>query len=269
MTSENRLVLFSGPCVIESSEVCLRVADVLTDLQTAHPEIEVVFKASFDKANRTSYDSFRGLGMDEGLKVLQQVKDKTGLPVITDIHERQQASAVGEVVDYVQVPAFLCRQTDVLLAAAGTGKPVLVKKGQFIDPRTSRFIADNLHSGGCEDILIGERGTAFGHGDLVVDFRSLVVMRQPEVRVVYDGTHSVQQPGASNGRTGGRREFIIPLARAAVAVGVDGLFFESHPDPDNALSDGSIAVPLEHLQPMIEMLLRIREAATESVALTF
>jgi 2-dehydro-3-deoxyphosphooctonate aldolase (KDO 8-P synthase) len=252
------VILFTGPCVIESRELCLGVATELAALQARRPELEVVFKASFDKANRTSIDSFRGLGQDEGLEVLAAVKTETGLPVVTDVHEPAQTAPVAEVADYLQIPAFLCRQTDLLTAAAATGRAVFVKKGQFLDPENTVHITGKLRAGGCSDILLGERGTTFGYGDLVVDFRSLLVMREPDVRVVYDATHSVQQPGAGGGKSGGRREFIVPLARAAVAVGCDGLFFEVHPDPSRALSDGPNALPLDELPGVIDDLLAIR-----------
>ncbi len=255
------LVLFSGPCVVESQALCFEVADVLVDLQARRPELEVVFKASFDKANRTSIESFRSLGQDDALEILARVKAKSGLPVVTDVHEAAQVDAVAEVADYLQIPAFLCRQTDLLLAAAATGRSVFVKKGQFLDPGNTVHITSKLRAGGCRDILLGERGSTFGYGDLVVDFRSLLIMREPDVRVVYDATHSVQQPGAAGGTSGGLREFIVPLARAAVAVGCDGLFFEVHPDPSRALSDGPNALPLDQLPSVIDDLLAIRERA--------
>ena len=257
------MLLIAGPCVIESLELCLQVATALAELQAARPALDVVFKSSFDKANRTSISSFRGQGMDAGLEVLAEVRRRTGLPVITDVHESHQVAAVAEVADYLQVPAFLCRQTDLLLAAAASGRPVLVKKGQFLDPANTRAITAKLRAGGCHDILLGERGSTFGYGDLVVDFRSLVLMREPGVRVVYDATHSVQQPGALNGASGGRPEFIVPLARAAVAVGVDGLFFETHPDPARALSDGPNSLPLHVLPRVVDGLLRIADAAAD------
>jgi len=255
------LVLFSGPCVVESLDLCLTVAETLVEIRDRHPGVDVVFKASFDKANRTSGETYRGEGMDAGLSVLAEVKRRTGLPLITDVHESWQAAPVAEVVDYLQVPAFLCRQTDLLVAAAQTGRPVLVKKGQFLDPHNTTNIVAKLRAGGCGDILLGERGTTFGYGDLVVDFRSLVIMREPGVRIVFDATHSVQQPGAHGGASGGLREFIVPLARAAVAVGCDGLFFEVHPDPARALSDGPNALPLGELEPVLDRLLEIRAAA--------
>jgi 2-dehydro-3-deoxyphosphooctonate aldolase (KDO 8-P synthase) len=258
------LLLIAGPCAVESLDVCREVAGVLVDLGRQYPELDVVFKSSFDKANRTSVESYRGQGMEQGLSVLAAVKQEFGLPVITDIHEAAQAAAVAQVVDYLQVPAFLCRQTDLLLAAAATGRPVLVKKGQFLDPANTCHITAKLRAGGCTDILLGERGTSFGYGDLVVDFRSLVIMREPGVRVVYDATHSVQQPGALNGRSGGLRHFVVPLARAAVAVGVDGLFFEVHPEPDKALSDGPNSLHLTDLPGVVEQLLALRHAGEAS-----
>ncbi|MFA5882562.1 MAG: 3-deoxy-8-phosphooctulonate synthase [Acidimicrobiia bacterium] len=261
MTVEPRLLLIAGPCVAESLDLCMTVADELNRLGERHPQLDIVFKASFDKANRTSIESFRGHGFDEGLALLAEVGRRSGLPVITDVHESVQAAPVAEAVDYLQIPAFLCRQTDLLMAAAATGRPVLVKKGQFLDPHNTAHITAKLRAGGCTEILLGERGTTFGYGDLVVDFRSLLVMREPGVRVVYDATHSVQQPGAAGLTSGGLREFIVPLARAAVAVGCDGLFFEVHPDPSRALSDGPNALPLDRLQEVIDGLLAIRSAA--------
>lgn len=255
------MMLISGPCAIEARDLCLEIGEVLAALAADEPSLDVVFKASFDKANRTSIESFRGEGMQAGLEVLAAVRDKTGLPVITDIHESWQAAPVAEVVDYLQIPAFLCRQTDLLTAAAATGRPVLVKKGQFLDPANTRSITAKLRAAGCKDILVGERGTTFGYGDLVVDFRSLALMREPGVRVIYDATHSVQQPGAMNGRSGGRPEFIVPLARAAVAVGCDGVFFEVHPEPSKALSDGPNSLPLDQLAGVVKSLLAVRAAA--------
>jgi 2-dehydro-3-deoxyphosphooctonate aldolase (KDO 8-P synthase) len=262
MTADTPLLLISGPCVVESLDLCLTVAEALNDLRAHRPELDVVFKASFDKANRTSIDSFRGHGLDKGLAVLEEVKNRSGLPIITDIHEPAQAAPVAEIADYLQVPAFLCRQTDLLLAAASTARPVFVKKGQFLDPHNTVNITAKLRAGGCTDILLGERGTTFGYGDLVVDFRSLVIMREPGVRVVYDATHSVQQPGAQGGTSGGLRAFIVPLARAAIAVGCDGLFFEVHPEPSAALSDGPNALPLKQLPSVIDSLLAIRSVTS-------
>jgi 2-dehydro-3-deoxyphosphooctonate aldolase (KDO 8-P synthase) len=263
MNETGRLLLIAGPCVIESEELSLTIATSLVELQRTRPELDVVFKSSFDKANRTSLDSFRGRGFDYGLEVLAQVKNSTGLPVITDVHESSQVKAVAEVADYLQIPAFLCRQTDLLLAAAATGRSVLVKKGQFLDPRNTISITAKLRAGGCRDILLGERGTTFGYGDLVVDFRGLIMMREPDVRVVYDATHSVQQPGALGSTSGGLREFVVPLARAAAAVGCDGLFFEVHPDPEKALSDGPNSLQLGDLPAVVDQVLAIRSVGDQ------
>ena len=261
MTAERRWLLIAGPCAIESEALCLEVGAALAQLQHDLPAIEVMFKSSFDKANRTSLDSFRGPGLEAGLAVLERVRRETGLPVTTDIHETTQAAPAAEVVDILQIPAFLCRQTDLLIAAARTGRPVHVKKGQFVSPWNMGPVVEKLRASGCADVLLGERGAAFGYNDLVVDFRSLLAMRQPGVRVIYDATHSVQQPGALGTATGGRREFVAPLARAAAAVGVDGLFMEVHPDPDHALSDGPNSLALRDLRGLVETLLRVREAA--------
>jgi len=261
MIGDGRWLVIAGPCAIESEDLCLQVAEVLANLQAAHPEICVVFKSSFDKANRTSVTSFRGPGMDQGLRVLERVRRESGLPLTTDIHESGQAAPVAEVVDILQIPAFLCRQTDLLTAAATTGRSVHVKKGQFVSPWNTLPIVDKLRQAGCRDVLLGERGTSFGYNDLVVDFRGLLAMRETAARVIYDATHSVQQPGALGSASGGRREFVPPLARAAVAVGVDGLFMEVHPDPDRALSDGPNSLDLSAVPDLVAQLLRIREAA--------
>lgn len=251
------LVLFAGPCAIESLETCRTIAEVVAKIGSQFPGVTPVFKASFDKANRSSLGGFRGPGLDEGLEVLATIGREFGLPVVTDVHSVEQAHPVAEVATFLQVPAFLCRQTDLLQVCASTGRSVMVKKGQFLAPQNTLGIVEKLRHFGCEDILLCERGTSFGHNDLVVDFRGLVEMRQPQARVVYDATHSVQRPGALGHASGGNREYIYPLARAAVAVGVDGLFFETHPDPDNALSDGPNTLPLGSFLGVIESLLAI------------
>jgi 2-dehydro-3-deoxyphosphooctonate aldolase (KDO 8-P synthase) len=222
--------------------------------------VPYVFKASFDKANRSSAKSFRGPGPQEGLAVLAEVRRQLGVPTLTDIHESQQASLVAEAVDCLQIPAFLCRQTDLLLAAAATGRAVNVKKGQFLAPWDMGNVVDKLRIAGCSDVLLTERGTSFGYNNLVSDMRSLVVMRDFGIPVVFDATHSVQLPGGQGTSSGGQRQFIDPLARAAMAVGVDALFVETHEDPEKALSDGPNALPLEQLESFITRLLRIREA---------
>ena len=234
-------------------------------LRTIGDELPVplVFKASFDKANRTSVQSYRGPGLSRGLEILDQVRQATGLPVTTDIHEPGQAAAAAEVCDLLQIPAFLARQTDLLLAAAETGRAIHVKKGQFLAPADMRHVVGKLEAGGCRDILLGERGTFFGYGRLVTDMRAIPQMQSLGVPVVFDATHSVQEPGGLGAATGGNRAMVEPLARAAVAIGADALFFETHPTPDTSPSDGPNMVPLSELRGLLERLLRIRRAVEE------
>ena len=253
------LLVIAGPCVIESEDLCLKIADSLAVLAQRLP-IQVVFKGSFDKANRTSGGAFRGLGIDEGLAVLDKVRQATGLPVTTDIHLPDQAGPVGQVCELLQIPAFLCRQTDLLLAAAATGRAVNVKKGQFLAPADMRHAVAKLLAGGCRDICLCERGTFFGYGRLVNDFSGLLTMRSLGVPDIFDATHSVQQPASLGEATGGDRTLVEPLARAAAAVGIDGVFFETHPDPDSSPSDGPNMVPLDQLYGVLERVLRIHEA---------
>ena len=253
------MLLIAGPCVIDDESLCLSIAEALARLAATLP-INVVFKASFDKANRTSVSSYRGLGVDEGLAVLERVRAATGLPITTDVHLPEQATAAGEVCDLLQIPAFLCRQTDLLLAAAATGRAVNVKKGQFVAPADMKHVVAKLLAGGCRDVLLCERGTFFGYGRLVNDFAGLVTMRAMGVPVVFDATHSVQQPASRGDSTGGDRALVEPLARAAAAVGIDGLFLETHPDPDQSPSDGPNMVPLEALSGVLRRVLRIHEA---------
>ncbi|WP_029522727.1 3-deoxy-8-phosphooctulonate synthase [Persephonella sp. KM09-Lau-8] len=257
-----KFTVIAGPCVIENQEICFQVAEVLKSLQEEYPDIRFVFKSSFDKANRSSIHSFRGKGMEYGLKVLESVKKEFGLPVLTDIHESNQADIVAEVVDILQIPAFLCRQTDLLLAAAKTGKEINVKKGQFLAPWDTKNIVEKLKFGGAKKFYLTERGVSFGYNNLVVDYRSLPIMRQ-FAPVIFDATHSVQLPGGQGTASGGQREFVYPLAKAAVSVGVDGLFFETHPDPDKALSDGPNQVPLKDFPEMIKKLLSLRDFLVE------
>jgi 2-dehydro-3-deoxyphosphooctonate aldolase (KDO 8-P synthase) len=252
------LLLIAGPCVIENELLTLTIARQLAALAKRLP-IQLIFKASFDKANRTAGASYRGTGMEEGLRVLEKVKNETGLPVVTDIHESSQAAPTAEVCDLLQIPAFLARQTDLLLAAAATGKAVHVKKGQFMAPSDMKNVVAKLVAAGCQNVLLCERGTFFGYGRLVNDFRSLPEMRNLGVPVVFDATHSVQEPGGLGTTTGGNRAMVEPLARAAVAVGVDGLFFETHPEPDQSPSDGPNMIPLDQFPGVIERLLRLRE----------
>ncbi len=253
------LLLIAGPCVIESEDLTLRIAESLAAM-AERLGVSLVFKASFDKANRTSVDAYRGPGLDEGLRILEKARDATGLPVTTDLHESHQAAAVGQACDLLQIPAFLARQTDLLIAAAKTGKPVNVKKGQFMAPGDMKHVVGKLVASGCGDVLLCERGTFFGYGRLVNDMRSIPEMQALGVPVVYDATHSVQEPGGLGGATGGRREMVEPLARAAVAVGVDAVFCETHPDPDTSPSDGANMIPLDRLPQVIERLLAIRAA---------
>jgi 2-dehydro-3-deoxyphosphooctonate aldolase (KDO 8-P synthase) len=253
-----RLLVIAGPCVIEDEAITLSIARCLRGLCDELP-IQMVFKASFDKANRTSVSSYRGPGLAAGLAVLQRVKEATGLPVTTDIHETQQAQAAAEVCDLLQIPAFLARQTDLLEAAARTGRAVHVKKGQFMAPWDMAHVVAKLDAFGCRNVLLCERGTFFGYGRLVNDMRAIPQMQSLGVPVVFDATHSVQEPGGLGAATGGNRELVEPLARAAVAMGADGLFFETHPDPDAALSDGPNMVPLDRFGPLLARLLQLRQ----------
>lgn len=251
-------MVIAGPCVIEDESLTLSIAERLRQI-AAELAIPLVFKASFDKANRTSLDSYRGPGLERGLDILRKVREATGLPITTDIHEPSQAGPAAEVCDLLQIPAFLARQTDLLLAAARTGRAVHVKKGQFLAPGDMRHVVGKLEGAGCENILLGERGTFFGYGRLVNDMRSIPEMQALGVPVIYDATHSVQEPGGLGGATGGNRRMVEPLARAAVAVGADALFFETHPAPEKALSDGPNMVPLDHFPALLGRLLAIRQ----------
>lgn len=258
-----KLLVIAGPCVIETRQLTLQIAQRLQEVFAAE-QLPFVFKASFDKANRTSVESYRGLGMQAGLDVLQAVKEEVGVPVTTDIHLPEHAVAAGRVCDVLQIPAFLARQTDLLLAAAETGKPVNVKKPQFSAPWDMRNVVDKLAAGGCQNILLCERGTTFGYGRLINDMRSIPQMQELGVPVIFDATHSVQEPGGLGNSTGGNRAMVEPLARAAVAVGADALFFETHPDPDKSPSDGPNMVPLEEFAGLIQRIKMIR-AAVESL----
>ncbi len=249
-----RMVLFAGPCAVESYDICLETGtEVKKICQTL--EIDYVFKASFDKANRTSSSSYRGPSMEKGLAILARVKKDLQVPVVTDVHESAQCQEVAMVADVLQIPAFLCRQTDLLLAAARTGRAVKVKKGQFMAPEDMRYAVDKVREAGNPNVFLTERGVSFGYHNLVVDMRSLPIMRQ-FAPVVFDVTHSIQQPGGLMGKSGGQREFSPHLARAAAAVGVDGFFIETHPNPSQALSDGPNMVPLHEMQDFLEMIKR-------------
>lgn len=257
------LLLLAGPCVLESGELAWEIAREMKAI-CARLGISYVFKASFDKANRTSLSSFRGPGAEKGLRILGRLREEIGVPVVSDIHEPAQAEMAAEYLDILQIPAFLCRQTDLLVAAAKTGKVVNVKKGQFVSPWDMENAVNKLRGAGTEKILLTERGASFGYNNLVVDMRSLAVMRSFGYPVVYDATHSVQLPGGAGGSSGGQREFIAPLSRAAMAVGIDGLFIEVHPDPAKALCDGPNSLPLDEVEPLLQQLLAVR-AAVEGV----
>ena len=251
--------LIAGPCVIESEEMVLSIAAEMKDI-TQELAIPYTFKASFDKANRTSINGFRGPGIEEGLRILKRVKDELGLPICTDIHEPWQAAPAAEVADIIQIPAFLCRQTDLLVAAARTGKCVNIKKAQFLAPWDMKNCLEKVRAAGNENVMLCERGTSFGYNTLVVDMTGLRVMKEFGVPVIFDATHSVQKPGGNGTSTGGNRAYVEYLAKAAVAVGVDGLFMETHPDPDHAKSDGPNMVPLQEMKDLLKKLQKVYEA---------
>ena len=254
------LVLIAGPCQAESPEAMAAIADALDQIAT-RLDLPLIFKASFDKANRTSAEAARGMGLDATLRAFDDIRRKTGRPVLTDVHLPEHCARVAEVVDVLQIPAFLCRQTDLLEAAARTGRALHIKKGQFLAPWDMEHVAAKCANAGNQRLILCDRGTSFGYNTLVSDFRGLPTMRALGYPVTFDATHSVQQPGGQGGRSGGQREFVPTLARAAVAVGVDGLFIETHPDPDAALSDGPNMVPLVHMAALLEDLLAIDAVA--------
>jgi 2-dehydro-3-deoxyphosphooctonate aldolase (KDO 8-P synthase) len=249
------LFLIAGPCVIESEQMTMDVAGQLKEI-TDQLKIPFIFKSSFDKANRSSNKTFRGFGIDEGLRILAEVKKQIGVPVLTDIHTEDQVNDVAAVVDVMQTPAFLCRQTDFIVAVAKSGKPVNIKKGQFLAPQDMKQVVQKAKdaNGGLDNIMVCERGVSFGYNTLVSDMRSLAIMRDTNCPVVFDATHSVQQPGGQGDRSGGQSEFVPLLARAAVSVGISGIFMETHPNPKEALSDGPNAVPLANMQVLLEIL---------------
>jgi len=255
---EHPFFLIAGPCVIESEQLALETASQLKAV-TTRLGIPFIYKSSFDKANRSSIDSFRGPGMQEGLRILEKVKREVGVPVLTDVHEDTDIGAVAEVVDVMQTPAFLCRQTNFITRVAGAGLPVNIKKGQFLSPWEMKNVADKALSTGNQQIMVCERGASFGYNNLVSDMRSLAVMRDTGCPVVFDGTHSVQLPGGRGDSSGGQREFIPVLVRAAVAVGISGLFMETHPDPANAKSDGPNAWPLDRMESLLHTLKKLDE----------
>jgi 2-dehydro-3-deoxyphosphooctonate aldolase (KDO 8-P synthase) len=255
-------LFIAGPCVIESREHALMMANVLVKLRD-ELKIQLVYKASFDKANRTSIESFRGPGLEKGLEILRAVKEETGLPVLSDIHDASQAAPAGAVLDIIQIPAFLCRQTDLVAAAARTGKPVGVKKGQFLSPEESKNILQKGHEAGNDRVFITERGTTFGYQNLVVDMRAFPIMRELGAPVVYDITHSMQRPGGEGNQTGGTPQFARPLARAAAAAGADGFFMEVHDNPPAALSDRTTQLKPDAAREIIEDILAIRAALAQ------
>ncbi len=252
-----KLLLIAGPCSLENERVCRTVAEALVYLRRSRPELNIVFKGSFDKANRTSAAGPRGTGLPAGLRLLELVKKEYGFPVLTDVHEVAQVAPVARVCDVLQIPAFLCRQTDLLLAAAATGRIVNVKKGQFLSPPEMIHVTAKLREGKAREIWQTERGTTFGYQNLVVDMRSFTIMRENGFPTVFDATHAVQLPGAGGGKSSGQREFVPPLARAALAAGADGLFIETHPDPANAISDGPNMIALADLPALLASCLAI------------
>lgn len=258
--SPDKLLVIAGPCSLENERVCRAVASQLDHIRRAEPQLNILFKGSFDKANRTSLSGPRGTGIDEGLHLLELVKKDYGFPVLTDIHEIAQVAPVAKVCDVLQIPAFLCRQTDLLLAAAQSGRVVNVKKGQFLSPAEMQFVVAKLREGGAGEIWQTERGTTFGYQNLVVDMRSFQIMKANGFPTVFDATHSVQLPGAAGGKSGGQREFVPSLAMAAIAAGADGLFIETHPNPDEAISDGPNMIPLDQLPALLRRCLAIWRA---------
>lgn len=258
-TDSGNFYLIAGPCIIEDLEMAFPIAEQIIEI-TDKLEIPFVFKASYKKANRSRLESFTGIGDEKALKVLRKVSETFGIPVVTDVHSVDEAKHAAEFVDVLQIPAFLCRQTELLIAAGETGKVVNVKKGQFVAGKTMRFAVDKVKSTGNNNVMLTERGNMFGYGDLVVDYRNIPEMQRSGVPVILDITHSLQQPNQSSGITGGRPDLIETIARAGIAVGVDGIFVETHPDPAEAMSDGANMLKLDHLQGLLKRLLKIREA---------
>ncbi len=259
LNSRRRLILIAGPCVIENEKLCLKVAEKLAQTCRALG-VTYVFKASYDKANRTSSRSFRGPGLEAGLRVLARVRDEIAVAVLTDVHTEAEAVAAGQAVDILQIPAFLCRQTDLIEAAMRTGRIVNLKKGQFLSPNEMGQVAAKAQAAGGDKLLLTERGTTFGYNNLIADMRSIPILKQLGFPVIFDATHSVQLPGGGGDKSSGQREFAPVLARCAIAAGADGLFIETHPSPDQALSDGPNMIPLGQMPKLIESLLKVRAA---------
>lgn len=266
------MTLIAGPCVVESESIIMLCAEKLKDL-SERLGVNFIFKASVDKANRTRSSSFRGLGIDEGLKILEKAKKSFGMPIITDIHDTKMVDQVADVVDLLQIPAFLCRQTDLIEKASQTGLPVNIKKGQFLSPQDMRNVLDKAKSQGNEDIMLCERGNSFGYNNLVVDYRGLAIMKSFGCPVILDATHSVQLPGGQGGKSGGERQYAPVLAKAALTIGIAGIFAETHPNPDEALSDGPNSIPLNRMEAVVKQWLRIdhlaKEESMQNVELTF
>jgi 2-dehydro-3-deoxyphosphooctonate aldolase (KDO 8-P synthase) len=260
------LTLIAGPCALESPELGLEIAETVRDLCRPFG-INYIFKASFDKANRTSISGFRGPGLEEGLQQLADIGQKAGVPTLTDIHESCQAKSAAQAVDILQIPAFLCRQTDLLLAAAKTGKPLNIKKAQFLAPLDMEHVVKKCRDGGSTSVMLCERGTFMGYGQLVADMTSLPLMRSLGCPVIFDGTHSVQAPGAAGGASGGDRRLVLPLVRSALAAGVDALFLETHPEPDKALSDGPNMVPLSRMKFLLEQAAELNAVVREAIGM--
>jgi 2-dehydro-3-deoxyphosphooctonate aldolase (KDO 8-P synthase) len=256
------LIFISGPCVIESEEFTLRCAETLMKIAEKH-KIQLIFKASYDKANRTSINSFRGPGLEKGLKILKRVKEEIGLPVLSDVHCKEEVEPAADVLDVIQIPAFLARQTDLLLKAGKTQKPINIKKPQFVSPESTKYIVEKILTTGNRKIMLCERGYAFGYGDLIVDFRGIPIMRT-WANVIFDGTHSVQKPSAGEGISEGQRWLVPFLSRAAAAVGVDGFFFETHPEPEKALSDPKTSIDYKMFEKIIEEIKKIKDALNHS-----
>ncbi len=255
-----KTLIIAGPCSLESRDLSFKVAEYIASLaQDFKDDIEILFKGSFDKANRTSIHSNRGTGIEEGLKIMAEVKEQFGLRTITDIHESWQCESVGSVCDALQIPAFLCRQTDILVAAAKTGKVVNVKKGQFLSPYEMKYVVSKLRESEAQEIWQTDRGTTFGYQNLVVDMRSFSIMSENETPVVFDATHAVQLPGAGNGQSSGERKYVKTLAKAAIAAGANGLFIETHPEPEKAISDSATQLPLAELKDLIKVCLDIKK----------
>jgi len=253
--SQGELFLIAGPCVIESEELCINVAEQVSFLAEKY-SIPYIFKSSFKKANRTSINSFTGPGFDEGLKILQQIKSDFDIPVLTDIHETNDVGAVADVADILQIPAFLCRQTDLIVKAASTGKWINIKKGQFMSPEDMKHVAAKANT---KKLMLTERGSTFGYNNLVVDFRSLIIMKQYGL-TVFDATHSLQKPSGAGDKSTGQPEYVIPMAKAAMAIGINGLFVETHPDPSKALSDAGAMLPLDQMDELLEAIMQIKES---------